>query len=623
MSSFMESQRIIDECSKDILRYDAGAVSSNDVDALYSLLVRRGGSFVDLCGKITNRSSSLSERSAISGVPDPQRLAQMAMKDANRAIALRPFEAAAFMVKGDALCATEQYRNAKFNYQYGLTHVKGGENAGSVGPSPADQEEEIVTSLVDRIKKVAAILNATTTGAGNAGGTANAQSPGGGAENAAAAPVCTTATTSTLAIDCDTDDLNCSLCFKLLYEPVTIACGHTFCRRCLRRCLDHSNRCPQCRVVLFLSPGNENVNRVLHHLIANNLGDAYRARRQEIQAEEELRRSADDANSRVLMPLFVMDSIMPRQRIALNIFEPRYRLLIRRAMGGSRTFGMVGVSANGRTRGGMGPGNQVTEVNPVGCEAEIVECDCLPDGRFHIEIVGGRRFNVHSVTDQDGYRLASISFFNDAPPEETVGGDNSNAREDRGQRQVERQDENDDDDEEDEDEDDDDDDDDDDGDDDDDNQQADDNGMQAATAVPESASGVEALIGLADEVYSLAEAWIESFTNRSTPLINNPSERTRFLEILSRAGKKPELPSLRPPSAGTPVAASSIDVSVATRHCEEISFWVANLLSLINCCDSYQMITISNTRERLNHLKRILGGHPSRQQTTNMSCSVQ
>jgi late competence protein required for DNA uptake (superfamily II DNA/RNA helicase) len=34
-------------------------------------------------------------------------------------------------------------------------------------------------------------------------------------------------------------DLECSLCFRLLWQPVTTACGHTYCRSCLDRSLDH------------------------------------------------------------------------------------------------------------------------------------------------------------------------------------------------------------------------------------------------------------------------------------------------------------------------------------------------------------------------------------------------
>ncbi len=50
-------------------------------------------------------------------------------------------------------------------------------------------------------------------------------------------------------MDRATDDLECILCMKLLYEPVTTPCGHTFCQPCFSRALDHSNKCPNCRTV--------------------------------------------------------------------------------------------------------------------------------------------------------------------------------------------------------------------------------------------------------------------------------------------------------------------------------------------------------------------------------------
>lgn len=37
---------------------------------------------------------------------------------------------------------------------------------------------------------------------------------------------------------------------SLLFEPVTASCGHTFCRECLYRVLDHAPTCPVCRTLL-------------------------------------------------------------------------------------------------------------------------------------------------------------------------------------------------------------------------------------------------------------------------------------------------------------------------------------------------------------------------------------
>lgn len=43
------------------------------------------------------------------------------------------------------------------------------------------------------------------------------------------------------------EDLECVLCYRLLFEPVTTPCGHTFCRQCLNRSLDHTVSCPMCK----------------------------------------------------------------------------------------------------------------------------------------------------------------------------------------------------------------------------------------------------------------------------------------------------------------------------------------------------------------------------------------
>lgn len=38
-----------------------------------------------------------------------------------------------------------------------------------------------------------------------------------------------------------------SFFFRLFYEPVATPCGHTFCLKCLERCMDHNPNCPLCK----------------------------------------------------------------------------------------------------------------------------------------------------------------------------------------------------------------------------------------------------------------------------------------------------------------------------------------------------------------------------------------
>ncbi|XP_027716312.1 LOW QUALITY PROTEIN: E3 ubiquitin-protein ligase TRIM7-like [Vombatus ursinus] len=46
------------------------------------------------------------------------------------------------------------------------------------------------------------------------------------------------------------EEVTCAICLDYLHEPVTIDCGHNFCRACITRCWDEMGRrfpCPQCR----------------------------------------------------------------------------------------------------------------------------------------------------------------------------------------------------------------------------------------------------------------------------------------------------------------------------------------------------------------------------------------
>jgi hypothetical protein len=44
---------------------------------------------------------------------------------------------------------------------------------------------------------------------------------------------------------------DCPICFELLFDPVTSPCGHSFCRQCLARAIDHNPACPVCRCALW------------------------------------------------------------------------------------------------------------------------------------------------------------------------------------------------------------------------------------------------------------------------------------------------------------------------------------------------------------------------------------
>eukprot|EP00347_Sterkiella_histriomuscorum_P014351 403361204 len=63
------------------------------------------------------------------------------------------------------------------------------------------------------------------------------------------------------------DELTCTICLDLLYQPVSTQCGHTFCKTCLSNSLKYKNQCTICREPILLSSDLLPVNIVLQKLI--------------------------------------------------------------------------------------------------------------------------------------------------------------------------------------------------------------------------------------------------------------------------------------------------------------------------------------------------------------------
>lgn len=194
------------------------------------------------------------------------------------------------------------------------------------------------------------------------------------------------------------DDLECAICGKLLYEPVTTSCGHTFCRSCLTRALDSSNTCAMCRTVIHLSHPLP-ITRVLHATIARLLPAIYAARAAESR-EQQLQHSTGR------LPLFPLSMVVfPRQKFVLHIFEPRYRLMLRRVLAGSRRFGLIQANCD------------------IGCVIEVLRNVPIPDGRSIIETVARSRFRVRSrgsrkdIDEIDGYLVGAVESYIDRPAE--------------------------------------------------------------------------------------------------------------------------------------------------------------------------------------------------------------
>ncbi|KAH6576072.1 hypothetical protein BASA62_001618 [Batrachochytrium salamandrivorans] len=174
-----------------------------------------------------------------------------------------------------------------------------------------------------------------------------------------------------------------------MVSPVTCPCGHSWCKNCLLKSLDHSRDCPMCRSKLppigyFM---RRPTNRIME-LLGRTMAEAAHQRRSMstansaahnrlaspstlLNAQGENAASstvpyslfgelADDGDAMIegmdkeaieepeasfgsveKIPIFVCSLVFPGSSQGYHMFEPRYRVLIKRCLEGNRRFGMV------------------------------------------------------------------------------------------------------------------------------------------------------------------------------------------------------------------------------------------------------------------------------------------
>ena len=101
-----------------------------------------------------------------------------------------------------------------------------------------------------------------------------------------------------------------------------------------------------------------------------------------------------------ILPIFPLAGVLllPRGRLPLNIFEPRYLAMTRDALAGERLIGMV-QPTDPRVVGDNPP------VYPTGCAGRITSFSETDDGRFMITLTGISRFRIREELPLlQGYR---------------------------------------------------------------------------------------------------------------------------------------------------------------------------------------------------------------------------
>jgi Lon protease-like protein len=208
-------------------------------------------------------------------------------------------------------------------------------------------------------------------------------------------------------------ELDCQVCYGLFVDPLTTSCGHTFCRKCIRRVFDHTKCCPCCRreqisMQPSVLPGEHPSNFRLSSLINGLFTVAAAARAQALRLEEMHHLQEMD------VPLFLCSISFPDMPTFLHIFEPRYRLMIRRVIDGDGCFGMILHNPNRRPQGDLGD----IPFYEYGTLLSIRNVASLPDGRSLLETIGTSRFRVRRHGQLDGYQVGAIERIDDVSTDE-------------------------------------------------------------------------------------------------------------------------------------------------------------------------------------------------------------
>lgn len=197
------------------------------------------------------------------------------------------------------------------------------------------------------------------------------------------------------------DELDCQVCYSLIYDPCISPCGHSFCYECTNRIRDNSNLCPLCRKKMYISfrEGPDPVHAVLRCLLDAFFPDEIKSRKEAIEEDG----TYDDDE----MPLFVCTLAFPSTPTYLHIFEPRYRLMIRRALDyGNNKFGMVIHNLYHDLAAQAHPDHPPEPFMQYGTAVRIEWRDFLPDGRIMLTAVGTHKFKVLRYGILDGYYRA-------------------------------------------------------------------------------------------------------------------------------------------------------------------------------------------------------------------------
>lgn len=117
------------------------------------------------------------------------------------------------------------------------------------------------------------------------------------------------------------------------------------------------------------------------------------------------------------LPLFPLGTVLyPGLVLPLNIFEERYRQLVRDLLDGPepRRFGVIAIREGRET--GIGG---VSALYDVGCLATVRDVTELPDGRYELVAIGSERFKLRRLEEPRPYLRGELELLDEPVGDET------------------------------------------------------------------------------------------------------------------------------------------------------------------------------------------------------------
>ncbi|MEM9540598.1 MAG: LON peptidase substrate-binding domain-containing protein [Cyanobacteria bacterium P01_E01_bin.42] len=110
------------------------------------------------------------------------------------------------------------------------------------------------------------------------------------------------------------------------------------------------------------------------------------------------------------LPLFPLPDVVlfPGRPLSLHIFEFRYRIMMNTILESDRRFGVLMFDP------------AQNEIAGVGCCAEVIHFQRLPDDRMKILTLGQQRFRVLEYVREKPYRVGLVEWIEDSPTQDDL-----------------------------------------------------------------------------------------------------------------------------------------------------------------------------------------------------------